>query len=63
MILHEGTCRYLSEVAKGLTKECAIERLGRYGITLYSASEYVSPLHFDSDAGDGFCWCEEWVGD
>jgi hypothetical protein len=59
MILHKGTHLYLSEVVKGLTKERAIKRLGRYGITLYSASEYVSPLHFNSDASDGFCWCEE----
>jgi hypothetical protein len=62
MILHEGARLYLSHIVKDLDKERATERLGRYGVTLYSASEYISPLHFDKDDNDGYCWCEEWEG-
>jgi hypothetical protein len=63
MILHDATRLYLKQVAKDLNKIRATQRLGRSGVTLYSASGYVSPLHCDKDETDGYCWCEKWLAD
>jgi hypothetical protein len=62
MILQEACHLYLPHIAAGMDKDHAIEKLGRSGITLYSATGYVSPFHSDSDEGDGHCWCEQWEG-
>ena len=62
MILEEAFHLYLPHIAKEMDKDHVMERLGRAGVTLYSATVYVSPFHFDSDDADGFCWCEEWAG-
>jgi hypothetical protein len=62
MILQEACHLYLPHIAEKMDKDHAIEKLGRLGVTLYSATEYVSPFHRDSDDADGYCWCEEWKG-
>jgi hypothetical protein len=62
MILQEACRLYLPHIAEKMDKDHAIEKLGRSVVTLYSATEYVSPFHGDSDDADGYCWCEEWKG-
>ena len=54
MILREGTRQYLPRVITELEKDRSTERLGRSGITLYSCSKYVSPLHADEDEEDDY---------
>ena len=63
MILHEATSLYLKHVAKNIDYDRAPQRIGRSGVTLYSASGYDSPLHFDKDDTDGYCWSEVWHAD
>jgi hypothetical protein len=60
MILREGTRLYLQKIVTEMEKDRFTERLGRSGVTLYSCSEYISPLHKDDDEHDGYCWCEKW---
>jgi hypothetical protein len=60
MILREGTRLYLQRIVTEMEKDRFTERLGRSGVTLYSCSEYISPLHKDDDEHDGYCWCEKW---
>ena len=58
--MREGTRLYLKHIVESLEEDRSTERLGRSGITLYSCSGYVSPLHCDKDCTDGYCWCEQW---